>query len=251
MPVNTFIRWENLMDILTHYSVNNSFMETFKHTANNEKINLCMQNEFIRSCLEKWLDDSKFNESLKNSTRSKETRLAANEEFKMNRLELCCKLYTKAAQFAPYKSIESALAFSNRSAMYLRLNKYQECLKDIDASLHVLENSDIDEKEVHKGQLIMKLLKRKIECLMALKQYESAKTNWENVLELSKNIYKIPLEDQFIKKCKILLDYDKNDSNNVDIVKNTDEMLTEDLIKKTLDKNEITLPFKSSKLQLW
>jgi len=57
-----------------------------------------------------------------------------------------------------------------------------------------LENSDINEKEVHKGQLIMKLLKRKIECLMALKQYKSAKTNWENVLELSINIYKIPLE---------------------------------------------------------
>jgi len=47
------------------------------------------------------------------------------------------------------------------------------------------------------------------------------------------------------------LDYDKNDSNNEDIVKNINEMLTEDLIKKTLDKNEIILPFKSSKLQLW
>jgi len=47
------------------------------------------------------------------------------------------------------------------------------------------------------------------------------------------------------------LDYDKNDSNNVDIVHNDNEMLTEDLIKKTLDKNEITLPFKSSKLELW
>lgn len=48
MPINTFIRWENVMDILTHYGENNSFMETFKHTANNEKVNLCMQNEFIR-----------------------------------------------------------------------------------------------------------------------------------------------------------------------------------------------------------
>jgi len=48
MPINTFIRWENVMDILTHYAENNSFMETFKHTANNEKVNLCMQNEFIR-----------------------------------------------------------------------------------------------------------------------------------------------------------------------------------------------------------
>lgn len=99
-------------------------------------INFVLQRQYIiftvwgqclyhRSCLEKWLDDPKFNDSLKNTTRSKEIRLAANEEFKMNRLELCCKLYTKAAQFAPYKSIESALAFSNRSAIYLRLNKYQ------------------------------------------------------------------------------------------------------------------------------
>lgn len=85
-------------------------------------VNVCL---YHRSFLEKWLDEPKFNASLKNSTKSKETRLAANEEFKMNRLELCCKLYTKAAQFAPYKSIELALAFSNRSAVYLRLNKYQ------------------------------------------------------------------------------------------------------------------------------
>lgn len=43
-----FVQWEHLMDILTHYSVKNSFIDTFKHTANNEKVNLCMQNEFIR-----------------------------------------------------------------------------------------------------------------------------------------------------------------------------------------------------------
>jgi hypothetical protein len=62
-----------------------------------------------------------------------------------------------------------------------------------------LENSVINEKEVNKGQLIIKLLKRKIECLMALKQYENAKTNWENIIELSKNIYKIPLEGNVFK----------------------------------------------------
>ncbi|KAL4132470.1 hypothetical protein QTP88_009613 [Uroleucon formosanum] len=250
MSINTFIRWENVMDILTHYGENNSFMETFKHTANNEKVNLCMQNKFIRSCLEKWLDDPKFNDSLKNATKSKEIRLAANEEFKMNRLELCCKLYTKAAQFAPYKSIESILAFSNRSAIYLRLNKYQECLKDIEASLNILENSEINEQDVHKGQLIVKLLKRKIECLMALKQFKIAKTNWENILEVSKNVYKIPLEDQFIKKYKVLSDCDKNNSNNVDIVKNADETLTEDLIKERLNTNKINLPFRSPKMEL-
>lgn len=43
-----FVQWDNLTDILTHYSTNNSFMETFKHTVNSEKISLCMQNDFIR-----------------------------------------------------------------------------------------------------------------------------------------------------------------------------------------------------------
>lgn len=71
---------------------------------------------------------------------------------------------------------------------------FQECLKDIEASLNILENSEINEQDVHKGQLIVKLLKRKIECLMALKQFKIAKTNWENILEVSKNVYKIPLE---------------------------------------------------------
>jgi len=75
--------------------------------------------------LERWLDDAKFNKSLKNIGKSKEVRLKANEEFKKDQLELCCKLYTKAAQFAPCKSIELALALSNRSAMYMRLNKFQ------------------------------------------------------------------------------------------------------------------------------
>lgn len=99
---------------LLYYKINTSYLPT-----------VCGQCLCLRSFLEKWLDNPKFNDSLKNSIKSKETRLAANEEFKMNRLELCCKLYTKSAQFAPYKSIESALAFSNRSAIYLRLNKYQ------------------------------------------------------------------------------------------------------------------------------
>lgn len=75
--------------------------------------------------MEQWLDDAKFNNSLKNSVKSKETRLKANEEFKNGRFQLCYKLYTKAAQFAPYMSLEFALAFSNRSAMYMRLNQFK------------------------------------------------------------------------------------------------------------------------------
>lgn len=71
---------------------------------------------------------------------------------------------------------------------------FQSCLKDIDASLSILDDNNINEKEVNKGQLIVKLLKRKVECLIALEQYEKAQIYWDNLLELSKYVYKINLE---------------------------------------------------------
>lgn len=40
----------------------------------------------------------------------------------------------------------------------------------------------------------MKLLKRKVECLIALEQYENAQIYWDNLLELSKCVYKTKLE---------------------------------------------------------
>jgi len=78
--------------------------------------------------------------------------------------------------------------------LYKYLMLFQECLKGIEASLNIIENSEINKQDFSKGHLIVKLLKRKIECLMALKQFKTAKTNWKNLLELSKNVYKIPLE---------------------------------------------------------
>lgn len=74
------------------------------------------------------------------------------------------------------------------------MNIFQNCLRDIDASLNILEDNNINEKEVFKGQLIVKLLKRKIECLIALKQYEKVQIYWDNLLEISNNVYKISLE---------------------------------------------------------
>lgn len=61
--------------------------------------------------------------------------------------------------------------------------------------------------------------------------------------------------DEFIQKCNILSDHDKNDTIEVDTIQDDEiiqtSILTEDLIKNSLEKNDITLPFQSSKLKLW
>lgn len=63
--------------------------------------------------------------------------------------------------------------------------------------------------------------------------------------------------DQFVKKCKeVLSDNNKHNCIKSNTIPKIHEVLepttlTEDLIKKTLEKNNVNLPFKSSKLKLW
>lgn len=71
-------------------------------------------------------------------------------------------------------------------------------MKDVDASLDVLENSNVTDKEVNKVDIIVKLLKRKIMCLISLNQYKKGQTCLEYLLNLSKNVYKISLEGTYI-----------------------------------------------------
>lgn len=58
----------------------------------------------------------------------------------------------------------------------------------------MLENTNSSEKGVDKNQLIVKLMKRKIDCLISLKQFVEAQNCWENLLKISKNDFKITLE---------------------------------------------------------
>lgn len=74
-------------------------------------------------------------------------------------------------------------------------------MKDVDTSLDILENSDVNDTEVNKGDIIVKLLKRKITCLIALNQYKKGQPCWEYLLNLSKNVYKITLEGTYILLC--------------------------------------------------
>ncbi|XP_012343645.2 SET and MYND domain-containing protein 4 isoform X2 [Apis florea] len=69
------------------------------------------------------------------------------------------KLYTKSIACAPYPSEQLALAYANRSAVLLKLHKYELCIQDIDRTLAL----------AYPNNLRAKLYVRKVECLNALK----------------------------------------------------------------------------------
>ncbi|CAD1478420.1 unnamed protein product [Heterotrigona itama] len=101
---------------------------------------------------------------IKNAKESEKLREEGNKLFVSTSLKnhTCVdalKLYTKSIAYAPYPSEQLALAYANRSAVLLKLHKYELCIQDIDRAL-ALKYPD---------NLRAKLYVRKVECLNALR----------------------------------------------------------------------------------
>ncbi|OXU28653.1 hypothetical protein TSAR_004822 [Trichomalopsis sarcophagae] len=88
------------------------------------------------------------------------------------------KFYSESIANAPSASNELALAYGNRSALLLHLQKFQESIQDIDRALAITTSSNLKEK----------LLKRKATCVTALAEDETAEDigNKTKVLSLNK-----------------------------------------------------------------
>ncbi|KAJ8679702.1 hypothetical protein QAD02_015489 [Eretmocerus hayati] len=66
-------------------------------------------------------------------------------------------LYSKAVAYAPNESEELALALSNRSALWLHVNRYDLCLIDVERALRITTSNDLKNK----------LLIRQTKCLQS------------------------------------------------------------------------------------
>lgn len=91
--------------------------------------------------------------------RNKANRIFVSSKDNVEELIKASELYSKSIATAPNKSPELALAFANRSANLMELQKYTESLDDIDRALELNYPNHL------KGMLLC----RKIECLNFLK----------------------------------------------------------------------------------
>lgn len=121
---------------------------------------------FVQSLFEKLeiFNNETTEENEKSETKSRLLREEGNEKFKRKRDLEALTLYTQSILLAPPDSTMLALGYGNRSAVLKSLNKYEDCIKDIERaiSLNFPEN------------LVYKLLARQGECLQAVGKLEDA-----------------------------------------------------------------------------
>lgn len=100
-----------------------------------------------------------------------------------------CKLYSKSAAYAPVGSNELALAYANKSAVLLKLGKFEKCLELINQCLLLNYPKDLK----------IKILVRKVECLKIL-QHSKTKEFYDEALSWIENQVSISERDQMKKK---------------------------------------------------
>ncbi|KAJ8679815.1 hypothetical protein QAD02_015602, partial [Eretmocerus hayati] len=87
--------------------------------------------------------------SEKSSTKSAKIRKRGNDLFLKNNREnyrMVLSLYTKSIAYAPLKSEELALAYGNRSALWLHMHKYDLCLIDLGRALDITKSNSLAQK---------------------------------------------------------------------------------------------------------
>ena len=111
---------------------------------------------------------------------SGDKRAAGNTAFQKKKDEQALNLYSEAAMASLVTTEEgrkdAALALANRSAVWIKMKKYSECLDDLEAA----------QLFGYPTNILYKVVDRQAKCLAALGRIEEARTSYNRVILLLK-----------------------------------------------------------------
>ena len=153
---------------------------------------------------------------------STQKRNAGNQAFQKKKDQEALNLYSEAVFSSDVATEEGkkdcSLALANRSAVWMKLKKYEECLDDINAAIYFK----------YPQNMLYKLIDRKAKCQVALGQVDDAKTSYNRVILLLKQSN---------------LEADKQEVWNKDITAELEKLKT--AVNKPLDKKAPNVFLKS------
>ena len=131
--------------------------------------------ETFKSAIEMEDKDAKISPDL-----SAQKRTAGNQAFQEKKDQEAINLYSEAVFSSDVATEDGkkdcSLALANRSAVWIKLKKYEECLDDINAAIYFQ----------YPQNMLYKLFDRKAKCQTALGQVDDAKASYNRVILLLK-----------------------------------------------------------------
>ncbi|CAL1689834.1 unnamed protein product [Lasius platythorax] len=157
------MRWDSVVDYLNHILEPNILQNDIKNMKCESELMSCLlSNHRITKFLSLWLsklyNERETRKERKNLDTSIYYKSKGNKAFKIKDYNTSVKLYTKSAIYAPSGSIDLSLAIANRSASLFYLERWQDCIKDIELAIK------LGYPEKSRGKLYLRI----IECYLKL-----------------------------------------------------------------------------------
>lgn len=193
------MEWSNVLNLNLSNFIKNGHMADYKNLdTNTKRISYILNDKGI--VLDEYLSQNIAHQSKKSSSLSNDLRAKGNSFYsKQTENQKAFTFYTKALAQAPvstnktFNEMKSLLfAYSNRSALFLDENLFNNCLNDINTVTEYLESITLQENELNIAfNLLFKLMNRQKMCFVKLIQIDQ-------LIQFETNkIYKILLSDLF------------------------------------------------------
>ncbi|XP_054004754.1 SET and MYND domain-containing protein 4-like isoform X1 [Hylaeus anthracinus] len=170
------MEWQNVLEsIMYKFKTTNVQQKKTKHE--HELMSYLWADQSIRKLVSLWLKHRYDKKECKSIERAQVLNTMGNQEFKKKNYLLSIQSYTKCALYAPINSNELSVAIANRSAALFYLNRYDECVKDINLAI----------KLNYPKNLHYKLYLRAVQCYLKLGKQKLAEQTLSTLHEIVNN----------------------------------------------------------------
>ncbi|XP_072746541.1 SET and MYND domain-containing protein 4 [Anoplolepis gracilipes] len=157
------MRWDSVIDYLNHILEPNKLQNDIKNMkCESELMSRLLTNQQVTKFLSSWLsklyDKKETRKERKNLETSMSYKSEGNKKFQSKNYITSLKLYTKSAVYAPSGTIDLPVAIANRSASLFYLERWEDCIKDIELAIK------LGYPEKSRGKLYLRI----VECYLKL-----------------------------------------------------------------------------------
>ncbi|XP_043594924.1 SET and MYND domain-containing protein 4-like isoform X2 [Bombus pyrosoma] len=165
------MEWQKVLEILTHQL---KPVLKKKVKREDELMSILWNDQNIKKLVYLWLEDHYDRKECKSVSKAQIFKKMGNKEFQEKNYIKSIELYTKCALYAPVNSCELAVAIANRSASLFYLNRYHDCIKDIELATNLN----------YPRQLQYKLYLRAAQCYLKLGEQQLAKETLSKIQKM-------------------------------------------------------------------
>ncbi|XP_076300983.1 protein-lysine N-methyltransferase SMYD4-like [Lasioglossum baleicum] len=158
------MKWHDILDILTSKLTKLHALKD-KIKREDELMSHLWNDRYTRELTSTWLKQYHNTKESKSITKAQVLKNTGNKQFQAKNYSESIQSYTECAMYAPEHSPECSVAIANRSASLYFLNRYNDCIKDIELAF----------KLNYPKELQYKLHFRMVQCYLKLGNPDSAK----------------------------------------------------------------------------